>query len=158
MSEPPKKEIYGDPIKIRLAAEFWRIVDDLMPRSLAGVEYITENHNIDDEWRGVIGQLGVLTLEWKYAILGFKSLLTKEDADAIGTFDELLAKAMSREGRQEVAHGQMEGRAELFAKRRLQLEDRALALYYQVLDMRAVAFKNKMWDVSGRPEPRGHAQ
>lgn len=155
-SAEPKKEVYGDPIRFRLAGEFWRIVDDLQPRILASLEYLTERRTIDEPWRQTIEALGVESLELKYSIMGFRNLLSKEDADSVRSYDECYKLAMKREGRGEVQHGQMEGRAELYARLRLNLEDRAIALFYQTMDIRAVAFKNKMWDFAHRPQTKAH--
>lgn len=151
--ETPKKEVYGDPIKFRLGAEFWRITDYLMPKIYVGVDFLAENKLIDAEWVDTLKQVGILTLEAKHAIFGFRSLLTKEDAGAIRPFEECLAVALSRPERAKIASRVMDGRAELYARRRLQLEDRALALSLQALDMRAVAYKNKMWAFGNAPNP-----
>lgn len=152
----PKVETYGDPIRFRLAAEFWRIVDDLQPRILAALEYLTERRTIDEAWRQTINDLGVESLDLKYSILGFRNLLSKEDAESVRSYEECYKLAMKREGRGEVQHGAMEGRAELYARQRLNLEDRAIALFYQTMDIRAVAFKNKMWDFAHRPQTKAH--
>jgi hypothetical protein len=154
--KPQKKETYGDPIKFRLASEFWRIVDELQPKTLAALEFVTESHNIDDRWRETIDELGMGTLELKYSILGFCSLLTKEDSESIRDYDVCYKLAISRKDRLEVQRGVMEGRAELYAKARLALEDRAIALFFQTMDIRAIAFKNNMWDFNRRPETQRH--
>ena len=151
-----KKEIYGDPIRFRMASEYFRIMDDLEPAVLGAIEFITENKSIDEEWRMTIADLrrAIITLKW--AIFGFKTLLNKEDADMVRNYDECYRIALKRKERIEVPHGTMEGRAELFARMRLALEDKAAALYLQTLDIRAVAFKNKMWDLTNRPPTKGH--
>ena len=160
MAHPEKpdgrKEVYGDPIRFRLAAEFWRIVDDLQPRILAGLEYLGEQKAIDERWIETIQEVGTASLDLKWSIDGFKNLLTKEDGDSIRSYQECFTLAMRRKDRAEVQHGVMEGRAELFARRKLALEDRAIALFYQTMDIRGVAFKNKMWDFSHRPETKAH--
>lgn len=156
VKQEEKKEVYGDPIRFRLASEYWRIMDDLQPKTLAALEFISETKQIDDTWRMTMQELGIATLELKYSILGFKSLLSKEDGETVRTYEACYALSLKREGRVEVPHGRMEGRAELYARRRLQLEDRAIALFYQTLDIRGVAFKNKMWDLTNRPQTKGH--
>lgn len=151
-----KKEVYGDPIRFRLASEYWHIVDELEPKVLAALEYLTEHKSIDEEWREVLEELGSISLGLKYAVVGFTFLLTKEDSDTIRNYNECYFLGLRRDGRAIIQHGVMEGRAELLARRRLQLEDRAIALFYQTMDIRAVAFKNKMWDMGNRPQTKEH--
>lgn len=151
-----RKEIYGDPIRFRLATEYWRIMDELEPLVLGGLEYITENRSIDDEWRFTLDELRKTVIALKYSVFGFKSLLNEEDSKMVRTYQECYALVMKRDDRHDVPHGKMEGRAELYARMRLAIEDKALALYLQTLDIRAVAFKNKMWDLTNRPATKGH--
>lgn len=155
-SEVEKKEQYGDPIRFRLASEYWHIMDELQPNVLAALEYISQTHHIDNAWLETMQSLGTGILELKWSIDGFKNLLTKDDAATVRPFKECFALSLNRDGRVEVSHGKMDGRAELYARRKLQLEDMAVALYLQSLDIRAVAFKNKMWDITNRPETKPH--
>lgn len=154
-----KREEYGDPIKLRLAAEFWRIVDDLTPRILADLDYITENKSIDGpngRWVAVLDELGFRSLELKYSIQGMVNLLTKDDAAMVRPYSVCEELAMKREDRKEVPLDRMEGRAEDLAQKRLRIEDKVVALYYQIMDLRGVAYKRKMWDLSGKPMVREH--
>lgn len=150
------KEAYGDPIRFRLASEYWRIMDDLEPRVLGAIEFITESKSIDEEWKMTMTEARMALIQLKYAVFGFKSLLSQEDASTVRDYRTCYGLSIKREGRVEVQHGKMDGRAELYAKMRLALEDKAIALYLQTCDIRAVAFKNKFWDLTNRPPTKGH--
>lgn len=149
-------ERYGDPVRYRLAAEFWRMTDDLMPKILAGIEYLSESHTISPDWVDALEEVATLSLDLKFAITGFSMMLTKDDANSIRSFDETYTLSTKRPNRQEVISGKMEGRAEALARRRLSIEDRAIALYLQLQDVRGVAFKNRFWDQTRKPGESEH--
>lgn len=150
------KEVYGDPVRYRLAAEYWRMTDDLMPKVLSGLAYISEGRVIGPEWRETLEEIATASLDLQFAIVGFSMMLTKDDADSIPNFDSSLTLALNRPGREAVKPNVMEQRAEAFAKRKLGIEDRVMALYLQLQGVRGVAFKNKFWDQNRKPGEAEH--
>lgn len=151
-----QREVYGDPLKYRLAAEYWRMTDDLMPKILSGLAYVSEVRTINNDWVETLEEIATASLDLQFAIVGFSMMLTKDDADSIPTFDSSFALALRRPDRRTITPNVMEGRAESFAKRRLSIEDRAMALYLQLQGVRGVAFKNKFWDQNRKPGEAEH--